>query len=185
MNTLDLWNAIRPKLLAEGLGRAFNLECRFIPALVEMESSGIFCDRDLLIHIGNELNSRMYELLGKIDMVFQDELRQDDGCLFNVDSAEDIFNSPAKTMQFLNGKLGFSVINADAETMEACVAKDERLKFIMEYHKVRKLLSTYIDGIEKYIGPDGRVRPHTGPCPPGGCPVRRRTYKTSPRRLRT
>jgi DNA polymerase-1 len=159
VNTLDLWNTIRPKLLAEGLGGVFNLECRFIPALVEMESSGIFCDRDLLIHIGNELNSRMYELLGKIDMVFQDELRQDDGCLFNVDSAEDIFNSPAKTMQFLNGKLGFSVINADAETMEACVAKDERLKFIMEYHKVHKLLSTYIDGIEKYIGPDGRVRP--------------------------
>lgn len=159
VNTLDLWNVLRPKLIAEDLGRVFSLECKFIPVLVEMESNGVYCDKEQMVHIGNELNARKYELLGKLDLVFQDELRKADGFLFGVDSAEDTFNSPAKTTRFLNDKLGFRVDNADIETMEACAEHDERLKIVMEYHRVSKLLSTYIDGLDRYIAPDSRVRP--------------------------
>lgn len=169
VNTLDLWNVLRPKLIAEDLGRVFSLECKFIPVLVEMESEGVYCDKAQMVHIGNELNARKYELLGKLDLVFQDELRKADGFLFGVDSSEDTFNSPAKTTRFLNDKLGFRVDNADVETMEACANHDERLKIVMEYHKVSKLLSTYIDGLDRYIAPDSRVRPSYKTISSGRC----------------
>ena len=52
-------------------------------------------------------------------------------------------------------KTGYST---DAETLERLRARDPIVGHILDWRQLTKLRSTYVDGLLKVIGPDGRVR---------------------------
>ena len=157
VNTLDAWNVMRPKLIAEGLESVFNLECKFIPCVVEMESLGVWIDQKRLAELETKLDLEKLRLLAEIEAACPDFCPQK--TLFGTAELEKRLNSPKVVFEYVTQVLGCSVENADAEALSVHKDKSPFFELILEYRKVAKLLSTYVTPWWDLIDTDGRIRP--------------------------
>lgn len=140
--------------LAEGsLFKVFNeIEMPLVNVLANMEAVGVSVDRDALIEMGEKLSEQIGEL--------EEKIYEEAGEKFNI-------NSPAQlgVILFENLKLPFAKKTKTGYSTAVDVLnklKDSYpiVNLVLEYRAVTKLKSTYIDGLSKLIGEDGRIRPH-------------------------
>ena len=126
------------------------IEMPLAQVLAVMECEGFSLDSDALRAYGEELDGRIESL--------QEGIFQHAGSRFNLNSPRQLgdvlfvdLGLPAKKKT----KTGYST---NADVLESLRGKHPIIELILEYRKLSKLKSTYVDGLLKVVGPDGRVR---------------------------
>ena len=129
-------------------------EMPLVRTIAEMELAGIKCDPEILKTIGSEIT-------GSIS-VLEQRIYDQAGQEFNI-------NSPKQLASILFEQMGIPYPKAKGKTGSYSTAADilDKLKDsysivsdVLEYRKLAKLNSTYVEGLKSVIGEDGKVRPH-------------------------
>ncbi|MEG0321442.1 MAG: DNA polymerase I, partial [Oscillospiraceae bacterium] len=127
----------------------YGIELPLCAVLAQMERAGFLVDRTALTKFGIMLDGRM--------KTAQTDIFARAGMEFNL-------NSPKQMGEVLFEKLGLpplkktkSGYSTNADVLEKLRDKDPIIGSILEYRQLSKLKSTYVDGLDKVIGPDGRI----------------------------
>lgn len=128
------------------------VEIPLAQVLASMETLGFEIDANALVEYGKMLDKQIIDL--------QNLIYDFAGETFNI-------NSPKQLGEILFDKLGLPAkkktktgYSTNAEVLEGLRGKHEIIESILEYRKVAKLKSTYVDGLLKVIGEDGRIHSH-------------------------
>ena len=129
-----------------------NIEMPLITVLAYMEAYGVKVDKEILQKLRHEFSTQIREL--------EKDIFEEAGEEFNI-------NSPAQlgVVLFENLKLPYAKKTKRGYSTSAAVLDKLKGNFpivdmILEYRALTKLMSTYIDGMLKLVGNDGRIRPH-------------------------
>lgn len=125
------------------------IEFPLAQVLADMTHTGVLADKAGIEAFGKKLRSELESCLQRIyDAV---------GYEFNL-------NSPKQLGEALFDKLGLpprkknrSGYSTDAETLESLQNYSPVIQDILQYRLYQKLNSTYVEGLLKVIGPDGRI----------------------------
>lgn len=124
------------------------VELPLIEVLFDMEITGVLVDREVLKKIG--------EKLGVEAETYASEIYEAAGEKFNI-------NSPKQLAAILFEKLAIPYpkkskkFSTGAEILESLRGDYSIVDYVLKYRTVSKLLGTYVEGLEKVIGSDGRV----------------------------
>lgn len=128
------------------------IELPLSEVLASMELCGFEVDTDALTDYGKMLDEQITQL--------EERIYQSAGEEFNI-------NSPKQLGEILFEKLGLPTrkktktgYSTSAEVLESLRGKHEIIDAILEYRKVAKLKSTYVDGLLKVVAEDGRIHTH-------------------------
>ncbi len=146
-----LYETLAPKLEELGMHDLyFKVELPLCPVLAKMERSGFLVDRKALAAFGQMLT-------GRIDGA-RANIYKDAGEEFNI-------NSTQQLGAVLFDKLGLPPVkktktgySTNVEVLEKLRGFHPIIDSIMEYRQLTKLNSTYVEGLTKVIGSDGRIR---------------------------
>ncbi|MBP3645744.1 MAG: DNA polymerase I [Clostridia bacterium] len=140
------------RISARGLDQLFSgIEQPLTRVLFEMEREGFLVDADVLEDLGEWFSSEVsacreavYSLTGERD--------------FNLNSprqlGEVLFDKLKLPPPAKKGATGYST---SAEVLENLIPYHPAIEPLLRYRKMAKLQSTYIDGLKKLRGADGRV----------------------------
>ena len=116
-----------------------------------MEAEGFLIDRGALVSFGEMLTqridqaqSRIYELAGE--------------ATFNINSTQQLGHVLFETLGLPPVKKTKTGWSTNAEVLDKLRGQHPIIDEILEYRQLTKLKSTYVDGLSKVIGPDGRLR---------------------------
>lgn len=131
----------------------YDLELPLMTVLADMQHIGCKADPKLLHEFGEQLDSRIAELVTAIYSTAGGE--------FNI-------NSPKQLGEVLFERLGLPALkktksgySTNAEVLEAISGYHPVVGQVLEYRQLTKLKSTYVDGLLKVIDPvDGRIHSH-------------------------
>ena len=128
-------------------------EMPLVLTLAEIELAGIRVNKDVLDEIGVELSEKISELEGLI--------YSESGQTFNINSPKQL-----GVVLFEEMKLPYPKSKSKGNYSTSADILD-KLKFehkivadVLEYRKVSKLKSTYVDGLIGLIASDGKIHPH-------------------------
>lgn len=120
------------------------------PVLAGMETEGFLIDRGALVEFGEML-------AGRIDQVQKTIYALAGEDTFNI-------NSTQQLGVILFDKLGLPPVkktktgySTNADVLDKLRGQHPIIDSILEYRQLTKLKSTYVDGLGKVIGPDGRI----------------------------
>ena len=139
----------------QGLRLLFDdCEMPLIRTLCEMELEGIKCDPEILMSIGTEITDNI--------AVLEERIYQEAGQKFNINSPKQLagilfeqMNIPYPKARGKNGSYSTAADILDKLKDDHSIVAD-----VLEYRKLAKLNSTYVEGLRAFIGEDGKVRPH-------------------------
>ena len=139
----------------QGLRLLFDdCEMPLIRTLCEMELEGIKCDPEILMSIGTEITDNI--------AVLEERIYQEAGQKFNINSPKQLagilfeqMNIPYPKARGKNGSYSTAADILDKLKDDHSIVAD-----VLEYRKLAKLNSTYVEGLRTFIGEDGKVRPH-------------------------
>jgi DNA polymerase I len=148
-----LYELLDPRLDELELRRLYEeIELPLVPALAEMEQTGIKVDRGMLQKMSSAMEKQLSELTGKIYRAA--------GTEFNI-------NSPKQLGEILFEKLNLPVLkktrktggySTDQSVLEELAQNYDLPKLILEFRQIAKLKSTYVDALPALIHPKtGRV----------------------------
>lgn len=144
-----LYEALKPKA-DEVRDLYYEIELPLARVLAEMEREGFGVDKEGIEEYGKTLKERMSRAEADIFAIAGEE--------FNV-------NSPKQLGVILYEKLSLPILkknktgySTDAETLEKLRFYSPIIDFLLEYRSLAKLYGTYIEGLLKVIGADGRIR---------------------------
>ncbi|MBP2024730.1 DNA polymerase I [Peptoniphilus stercorisuis] len=131
----------------------YEVELPLVEVLSSMELIGINTKESVLDEIGLSLNDKIKDL--------EEKIYAESGEEFNI-------NSPKKLGEILFEKMGFPVIkktktgySTAADVLEKLKGHGEIVDYVLEYRKLTKLKSTYVDGLKELINKDtGRIHSH-------------------------
>ncbi|MBQ3062880.1 MAG: DNA polymerase I, partial [Clostridia bacterium] len=140
----------RPILKENGMDKLNSeIELPLIPVLAEMQHLGMKLDTQRLTLFGNILTEEIdglekgiYELAGE---------------KFNIGSTKQLGVVLFEKLGLKAGKKTKTGYSTDADTLEKLRDKHEIIGLILEYRKLTKLRSTYVEGLLKTVASDGRV----------------------------
>ena len=143
-------------LLENGLKKLFD-ECEMplVMTLARMELEGIKCEPAILTEIGNELTENIAGL--------EAEIYAGAGTTFNINSPKQlgaVLFEDLKIPYPKGGKGRSGSYSTAADVLDKLRDDYKIVTDVLEYRKLAKLRSTYVDGLLPLIGPDSRVRPH-------------------------
>ena len=151
---LALMHVLLPRVQSAGLDELINkLETPLIPVLADMEEAGITIDLDSFSEFLTEVSSRVDELTGIIHERAGEE--------FNIRSSQQM-----STVLFENlglkpgGKTPKGALSTANSVLEKLLGQHEIVADILEYRKMEKLRSTYLEPLPKLVGQDGRIHTH-------------------------
>jgi DNA polymerase-1 len=151
--TIRLYEDFVPKLQEQGLDKP--MSGLMIPAcelLNDVEEHGILFDKQYCA----ELQKVLTKSIGDLDQMLKIAVGD-----MNVN-----LGSPKQLADILFGKLKLPIIkmsesgktpSTDAEVLEQLAKINDIPRNILELRKMKKLLSTYVDGVEKFVWSDGKV----------------------------
>jgi len=146
----ELYRRMAPKLEETGVAELYNTaELPLCRVLAEMEIAGFRVDSAALREMGTVLTAATERL--------EQDIYSHAG-KFNI-------NSPKQLGEVLFDRLGLPAEKKTKTGWSTNADVLEKLRFqhpivdqVLEYRQYSKLKSTYVDGLLKVIGPDGRVR---------------------------
>ena len=148
---LRLKNLMEPRLRKQGLFTLFReVEMPLVEVLADMEEAGVRIDTGLLDNFSREFGYMLNELEKKIHAMA--------GESFNINSPRQlgrVFFERLKLPSFRKTKTGYST---DHDTLLKLSKNHPLPARVLEYRKLSKLKSTYIDALPRMVNPQtGRV----------------------------
>ena len=127
----------------------YDIENPLVKVLADMENFGFKVDKEYLEELGEKFNNEIEEL--------EKSIHDDAGEEFNV-------NSPKQLGEILFEKMGLPVIkktktgySTNVEVLEKLKGEHEIIEKVLRYRTIKKLQSTYVEGLSKLISEDGRI----------------------------
>ncbi|MEG0839417.1 MAG: DNA polymerase I [Hydrogenoanaerobacterium sp.] len=127
----------------------YNIEIPLAQVLASMEIIGFELDTTALTAFGKELDTDLAR--------HQKQIYESAGHEFNI-------NSPAQMGEVLFAELGLPAkkktktgYSTNVDVLEGLLGKHPIIESILEYRKLSKLKSTYVDGLLKTVQADGRI----------------------------
>ncbi len=130
-------------------------EMPLVMTLARMELAGIRCDADILNDIGRELKNGINDL--------EKRIYNEAGTEFNINSPKQLGSILFEELNIpypKQGKNKNGSYSTAADILDKLKDEHKIVADVLEYRKLAKLNSTYIEGLLPLIGEDGRVRPH-------------------------
>lgn len=146
----EIDEALDEKLKEKELTELYrDVELKLVRVLFGMEQAGFKVDKEVLKELGERFNAELKELT--------DRIYEEAGERFNINSAQQLgvilFDKLGlKHGKKTKGKTGYSVAAEILEELDHPV-----VTLVLRYRKIKKLHSTYIEGIRPLIAADGRV----------------------------
>ncbi|MDR2599733.1 MAG: DNA polymerase I [Oscillospiraceae bacterium] len=148
-----LIKTLKDKLKEQELEKLYyDIELPLCQVLADMEIAGFLIDKEALALYGTQLSDKISNLEAQI----YDQAHE----TFNINSPKQLgvilfeklmLPAPKKT------KTGYST---NIEVLDSLVGKHPIIDLIKNYRELTKLKSTYVDGLLKVIGDDGRIHTH-------------------------
>jgi DNA polymerase-1 len=136
-------------LRAEDMYELFeNTEVPLSTVLARMELNGIVCKADILDQMSKDIQV-------DIDKV-QKEIYELAGCEFNISSPKQLGEILFEKLELPHAKKTKTGYSTGEEVLEK-LSEYEIANKILEYRKLTKLNSTYLEGLKKYIREDGKI----------------------------
>jgi len=144
---LQLTEIFRKKLKQNKLLEFFQkVELPLLPVLLEMEYKGLFVD-------GNMLKTMSIDLVQKISALVS-EIHREAGTDFNVNSTQQL----AQILFDIKGLPPVRKRSTAEDVLERLKNQDTLPSLVLEYRKLNKLRSTYVDALPELIHPEtGRI----------------------------
>ncbi len=147
---LALYAVLPEKLEELGMHELYyRIELPLCPVLAEMEQAGFLADRKALYDFGQELTVGIAEI--------QERIWELAGCQFNPNSPKQLGDILFERLGLPGGKRYARGWSTNADVLERLREKHPIVGLVLEYREMAKLKSTYTDGLQKAIGPDGRI----------------------------
>ena len=146
----DLFAKMKAEITALGEDALYNdIEFPLAQVLADMTRTGILVDREGIEAFGVQLRQELDQVLTRIEM----EAGTSD---FNPNSPKQLGTLLFDTMGLPHGKKTKNGWSTDAETLEK-LRDIPLVEDILQYRACQKLNSTYVEGLLKVIGEDGRI----------------------------
>ncbi len=118
--------------------------------LAEMETEGFLIDRGALAEFGDMLAGRIDEVQKTIYALAGEDT-------FNINSTQQLGHILFDRLGLPPVKKTKTGYSTNADVLEKLRGEHPIIDSILEYRQLTKLKSTYVDGLSKVIGPDGRI----------------------------
>ena len=146
----DLFTKMKAEITENGEDDLYNnIEFPLAQVLADMTRTGILVDREGIEAFGVQLRQELDQVLTRIEM----EAGTSD---FNPNSPKQLGTLLFDTMGLPHGKKTKNGWSTDAETLEK-LRDIPLVEDILQYRACQKLNSTYVEGLLKVIGEDGRI----------------------------
>lgn len=126
-----------------------NIEMPLSLVLYDMEKQGVALKLQELRIYGEKLQDRI--------SVLEKEIYELAGMEFNINSPKQLGEVLFEKLELPGGKKTKTGYSTAAEVLEKLADAHPVVNRILEYRTLSKLKSTYADGLEQYIGEDGRI----------------------------
>ncbi len=147
---LALYEVLPDKLRELGMEKLYyDVELPLCAVLADMERAGFLVDRKALYDFGQELSEGITAL--------QEDIWAQAGGQFNINSPKQLGEVLFERLGLPTGKKNHRGWSTNADVLEGLRDKHPIVGEILEYRELTKLKSTYTDGLQKAIGPDGRI----------------------------
>ncbi len=142
--------ALLHRLSEEGMRQLYEeVELPLVFVLYEMEAAGIQINKEELFRYGAKLQENIVTLETEIyDMA---------GEVFNINSPKQLGVILFEKLKLPGGKKTKNGYSTSADVLEKLKPEDPIIEKILEYRTLTKLKSTYADGLDAFIGEDGRI----------------------------
>ena len=145
-----LCETLRAQCDEAGMGKLLDeIELPLCEVLAQMEHAGIAADRQGIEAFGKELQAA---LAAELDAIYEAV-----GYEFNVNSPKQLGKALFEDLGLPTRRKTKSGYSTDAETLESLRHYTPVIDHILQYRTYQKLNSTYVEGLLKVIGADGRV----------------------------
>lgn len=118
--------------------------------LARMESQGVMVDRDRLRELDKEFSRELED--------YEEEVYKYADGKMNINSPKQLGELLFEELKLPHGKKTKTGYSTSAEVLEKLRDAHPVVEAILNYRKLQKLKSTYIDGFIPYIQEDGRIR---------------------------
>ncbi|MGN0662558.1 MAG: DNA polymerase I [Faecalibacterium sp.] len=146
----DLFRRLKAEVTARDEDMLYNeIEFPLAQVLADMTRTGVLVDREGIEAFGVRMRAELERVL--------DRIHQETGSeTFNPNSPKQLGEMLFVTLGLPHGKKTQRGWSTDAETLES-LRNYPLVNDILQYRAYQKLSSTYVDGLLKVIGPDGRI----------------------------
>lgn len=145
-----LYETLSEKLKEQGTDKLyFEIELPLCRVLAQMEADGVLVDRRALHDFGEMLGARIKDCEAFIYDCAGGE--------FNINSPKQLGEVLFDRLELPHGKKTKSGYSTNAEVLEKLRNRHPAVQAVMDYRMLAKLKSTYADGLQKEIAPDGRI----------------------------
>ncbi|MCL2342758.1 MAG: DNA polymerase I [Firmicutes bacterium] len=146
----DLCTEFRRKLEENGQTDLFrDIELPLCQVLADMEREGFLVDRAALHDFGESLQTAITALERDIYRLAGEE--------FNILSPKQLGAVLFEHLMLPAGKKTKTGWSTNVDVLEKLIGKHPVIRPILDYRQLTKLKSTYAEGLQKVIGPDGRI----------------------------
>lgn len=145
-----LFDALAAEIKAQGMTKLLcEIEQPLAEVLASMELTGVQLDTDGVRRFGEELRAA---LTGELDEIYRQV-----GYEFNLNSTRQLGDALFSKLGLPAKKKTKSGWSTDAETLESLRGVHPVIDHILLYRSYQKLNSTYVEGLLRVVGDDGRV----------------------------
>ena len=146
----SLFQIMKAEITARNEDSLYNeIEFPLAQVLADMTRRGVLVDREGIEEFGERIRAELARVMERIE--FQA------GSSFNPNSHKQLGEILFDKLGLPHGKKTKQGWSTDAETLEKLRYDYPLVEDILEYRTYQKLNSTYVEGLLKVIGPDGRI----------------------------
>ena len=145
-----LRKTLSQRLKELGLNKIYQeVDLPLCPVLAEMEEIGVLVDRGALVEFGEMLSQGIDKVQATIYELAGEE--------FNINSTQQLGRILFDQLGLPPVKKTKTGYSTNAEVLDKLRGKHPIIEQILDYRQLTKLKSTYVDGLGKVIGDDGRI----------------------------
>ena len=144
-----LYAAMKKLVEEQGMTRLLHFEQQLTVVLAAMEHDGIAIDRHGVEDFGVYLSEQIEEMQ---QMVYDEA-----GHTFNIGSPKQLGEVLFGEMQLPHGKKTKTGYSTNADILEKLRGEYAIVDYVLKWRQYAKLKSTYVDGLLKTVGADGRI----------------------------
>lgn len=146
---LELYLAMGRMVDEQGMKELLEYEHQLTMVLAAMEHTGVAIDQEGVREFGVYLSEQIEEM--------QQMIYDESGHEFNIGSPKQLGDVLFGEMQLPHGKKTKTGYSTNADILEKLRGQYAIVDYVLKWRQYSKLKSTYVDGLLKTVGEDGRI----------------------------